>query len=70
MNPVPSPLAENQHEAGETAPFTLTDETTKVTVAGLPADVTATVAIVQTNEDVLGSRPERGRPHVAGCHLL
>ena len=29
VNPVPSPLAENQHEAGETAPFTLTDETTK-----------------------------------------
>ena len=53
VNPVPSSLAENQHEAGETAPFTLTDETTKVTVAGLPADVTATVAIVQTDEDVL-----------------
>ena len=28
VNPVPSPLAENQHEAGETSPFTLTDETT------------------------------------------
>lgn len=53
VNPVPSSLAENQHEAGETSPFTLTDETTKVTVAGLPADVTATVAIVQTDEDVL-----------------
>lgn len=66
VNPVPSPLAENQHEAGETAPFTLTDETTKVTVAGLPADVTATVAIVQTDEDVLEAARTR-RPHVAGC---